>query len=329
MKHTSHRVAFTLVELLVVITIIGILISLLLPAVQAAREAARRAQCANNLKQIGLAMHMHLEAKQVLPYGHFWPKNGWGGQESTWVAYLLPYMEQNNLYETIDWTLPFGYGSAYNAEVNRTPLPLFLCPSNGPAEAILPDTSGQKQFARGTYAANNGLGPMAELQFSDVPIKRSRQISFGSSSVTVTGSQLAGVFYINSRTTAANVSDGLSNTAFVSEVVAVPGEDMRGALQYPEGCLYQHDYTPNSTMPDGIRGGYCVKNVTQAPCAEAFTGSGDRSLTMTTRSQHPGGVHLLLGDGSVRFVGDSVALNVWWALCTPRAIAAEVISLDF
>jgi prepilin-type N-terminal cleavage/methylation domain-containing protein len=331
MEYPRNRNAFTLVELLVVITIIGILIALLLPAVQAAREAARRAQCSNNLKQTGLAMHMHLEAKQSLPYGHYWPVDAWGGRESTWVAYLLPYMEQKGLYETIDWTVPFGMASntpPCNLQVAKTPLPTMACPSNGPIDAIIANAAGLKCYARGTYAANNGLGPMAELQISDVPIKRSRQVSVGGSAVTVAGSQLAGVFHINSQLTAASVSDGLSNTAFVSEIIAVSGEDFRGMLQYPEGCLYQHDRTPNSTVPDGVRSGYCV-SVAQAPCTATFTSAFDRSLIITARSQHPGGVQLLLGDGSVRFVGDSVALNVWWALCTPKAIAGEVISSDY
>jgi type II secretory pathway pseudopilin PulG len=321
------------VELLVVIAIIGILISLLLPAVQAAREAARRVHCQNNLKQVGLAMHSHLEAKQVFPYGHFWPMDNRGGRESTWVTYLLPYIEQGNLYETIDWTLPFGCASAgVNVQVAKTPLPLFLCPSNGPVGAVLPNATGQGCYARGTYAANNGLGPMAETAINpDFPKKigdRNRQISVGGSTVTVTGTQLAGAFYLNSRLTAAHFLDGLSNTAFVSEIVAIPGEDFRGMLQYPEGCLYQHDNTPNSAMPDGIRSAYCV-TVTDAPCAGAFANAGDRSLTMTARSRHTGGVHLLLGDGSVRFVGDSLALNAWQALSTPKAITGEAIAPNF
>jgi prepilin-type N-terminal cleavage/methylation domain-containing protein len=335
MKFVQRSRGFTLVELLVVITIIGILIALLLPAVQAAREAARRAQCTNNLKQIGLAMHMHLEAKQVFPYGHYWPKDDWGGRESPWTPYLLPYMEQSALYETIDWTKPFGYASnpttPYNAQVAGTQLPTLLCPSNAPVEAIITNGAGQKSFARGSYAANNGLGPMAELQA--MQIARSRSVSVNGSPTTVAGAQLAGAFYINSSMTAANFSDGLSNTAFVSEIVAVPGEDMRGMLHYPEGCLYQHDYTPNSAVSDAIRSGYCV-TAPQAPCTDGFTfdglaKDGKRRLVMTARSMHAGGVGLLLGDGSARFVGDSVALNVWWALSTPKAIPGEIVSLDY
>ena len=106
------------------------------------------------------------------------------------------------------------------------------------------------------------------------------------SAVTVTGAQVAGVFYLNSQLTTADITDGLSNTAFVSEVVAVPGEDMRGVLQYPEGCLYQHNYTPNSNI-DGIRQGYCVSSAA-APCTGSFTSYSNRSLTMTARSAAPG-----------------------------------------
>jgi prepilin-type processing-associated H-X9-DG protein len=277
-------------------------------------------------------MHMHLEAKQTLPCGHFWPKVGSGGQESPWIAYLLPCMEQTALYETINWSHPFGQASnnpPLNAQVAGTSLAAFTCPSN---DAIGPVISGK--YARGTYAANNGLGPMAELSTYDVPVLRSRSVSVGASTVTVKGTILAGVFYINSQLTAADVSDGLSNTAFVSEVIAVPGEDMRGVLHYPEGCLYQHNHTPNSAVLDEIRTNYCV-SVPQAPCTGVFIGAGwsdapsTRSLTMTARSQHPGGVNSLLGDGSVRFVGDSVALNVWWALCTPKALPGETVSLDY
>ena len=188
---------FTLVELLVVITIIGILIALLLPAVQAAREAARRMQCANNTKQIGLAMHMHLESKQVFPYGHYWPKDGGGGRESTWVVYLFPYLDAGNLYDTIDWTLPFGgatHEQGWNLAANKTQLATFVCPSNAPIEPIMANAAGEKCYARGSYAANNGLGPMAELTIGAVPIKRSRLISNGVSTSIITGPQLAGAF---------------------------------------------------------------------------------------------------------------------------------------
>ena len=132
---------FTLVELLVVITIIGILIALLLPAVQAARGRSP-AQCANNLKQIGLGLHMHLEAKGVFPPGSFWgPTDGSlnCGNEATWVTFLLPFIEQQPLYNTIQWNQDFGQNSPNDPlyEVSSTALSIFHCPSNDPVDAVL------------------------------------------------------------------------------------------------------------------------------------------------------------------------------------------------
>lgn len=328
MRQTNRypNLGFTLVELLVVITIIGILIALLLPAVQAAREAARRAQCSNNLKQIGLAMHMHLEQKGYFPNGHYWPKDDWGGRESTWISRLLPYVEQEGLAETIKWTDPFGFASntpPYNVQVSGTPLPVFTCPSNDVVNSII-----DNKYARGTYAANNGLGYLTELSRGDLPIKRSRQVQTTLGTVSVTGTQLAGTFFINSDLTPADIADGLSNTAFVAEIVAVPGEDFRGMLHYPEGCLYHHNYTPNSTTADEIRIDYCV-SVAEAPCSGTFQGSGDRALLMSARSRHSGGVNLLLGDGSSRFISNSISLGVWQALSSPKAFRGETTSLDF
>jgi prepilin-type N-terminal cleavage/methylation domain-containing protein/prepilin-type processing-associated H-X9-DG protein len=313
------RRAFTLVELLVVITIIGILIALLLPAVQAAREAARRMQCSNNLKQIGLGMHMHLEVKRTFPDGWSWfsdTHTNTGGNEATWITRLLPYVEQAGLDALIDWTKPFGQAAAGDQlVVNATAIPMFLCPSNDPIGNIVGNL-----YARGTYAANNGIGPMHEDTFADLPPTR----TLGS----VTNLSLAGTFFMNSRLTPADIADGLSNTAFVSEIRAVPGEDMRGILHYPEGPFYHHNYTPNSPVPDGIRDGECV-SVAGAPCQGTCIGWPSRSVTMSARSCHAGGVNLLLGDGSVTFLGDSVALNVWQAACTPRAIPGEVTFTGF
>jgi prepilin-type N-terminal cleavage/methylation domain-containing protein/prepilin-type processing-associated H-X9-DG protein len=340
-RNTRFRTAFTLVELLVVITIIGILIALLLPAVQAAREAARRMQCTNNLKQIGLALHMHLETKQYFPPGHYWPMSGSGFREATWISYILPYIEQENLFSKADPTLPFGSNGAWNQEVSATSLPLFICPSIGQPSAIIPVSPITTPcFAKGHYAANNGLGPMEELQVtadsstSDVPIKRKDTAvpSFVPTGISVSGAKLAGAFFLNSNLTPADFTDGLSNTAFVSEIITVESDgsalDIRGVLHYPEGCLYHHNCTPNSTVPDGMRNGFCV-SVTGAPCEGVFTSYADRRLTMTARSEHPGGVNVLLGDGSARFVEDSVNSSVWQSLCTSTALPGEPVPTDF
>jgi prepilin-type N-terminal cleavage/methylation domain-containing protein len=320
--NTASRRAFTLVELLVVITIIGILIALLLPAVQAAREAARRAQCSNNLKQIGLAMHMRLEAKGTFPDGYHWPTaaetaSNQSGAEATWISYSLSYIEQGGIEATIDWTKWFGTAPSVNARVCATKIPVFLCPSSNPVRNVVGGA-----YARGNYAANDGVGPMRESDLTSLPPKR----TFGSG---VNNRSLAGVFFLNSRMNPADIKDGLSNTAFVSEVRTVVGEDMRGVLHYPEGPFYHHNYTPNSAVPDQLRVGFCVTDP-GAPCSGTlFSTWQPRALTMTARSSHPGGVGLLLGDGSARFVNDSVNLNVWQALCTPASIPNEVIISDF
>ena len=291
------RRAFTLVELLVVITIIGILIALLLPAVQAAREAARRAQCSNNLKQIGLALHMHLEQKGTFPTGR--DLRHWSivaMSDATWITYSLPYVEATGVNETIDVNKPFGtlpYGDdKWNWRASSTPLPLFVCPSNGPVPPILGGA-----YAKGNYAGNNGIGPMTETYPDSLGTSR-QATPFGT---PLQGPQLAGAFHVGaSGMSAADFADGLSNTAFISEVCSVASadgqEDWRGALHYAEGCFYHHNFTPNSPTPDQVRIGNCV-STPDAPCTGAFAAFGG-PLINTARSMHPGGVSLLLGDGS-------------------------------
>ncbi len=317
MMRSVFRRAFTLVELLVVITIIGILIALLLPAVQAAREAARRSACTNNLKQIGLALHMHHDARTYLPYGHKIPLNGNNNSElgeSTWILPILRYMEQQSLYDKVDATKGFGSANplsplANNFPVTSSPISAFECPSSRKTNSTL----WWAAYARGSYVANNGIGPMTEW-------------------TTAAPTRVTGVFYVNSQTCWADFADGTSNTALVSEINVVPGGtngDQRGVFHYPEGPLYHHNYTPNSMVPDRLRApnSGCTDDP-QAPCVQGYTAWNNRALVITARSRHPGGVNLLLGDGSVRFVGNSVAINVWQPLCTPTAKSNAIIPGD-
>ncbi len=126
-----RRFAFTLVELLVVITIIGILIGLLLPAVQSAREAARRTQCTNHLKQIALAMHNYHAAVKTLPYGaDFQYRRG-----GTWAAFILPYLEQQNVFDKFDFTKPIW--DSVNVPAVQTVIPTYICPSDGRPDRAL------------------------------------------------------------------------------------------------------------------------------------------------------------------------------------------------
>jgi prepilin-type N-terminal cleavage/methylation domain-containing protein len=314
---------FTLVELLVVIAIIAILIALLLPAVQAARESSRRSACTNNLKQIGLAMHSHLSARGRFPAGWFHGAAATSpGDDATWVTQVLEYMEQAEIAAQIDWSKNFGtaYLSPFvNKSVTQALLPGFVCPSNGPVERVLVGA-----YARGTYAANNGFGPSRDYLLTPARVNPFT----GGSLVAPTG---AGAFYMDVRSGGikpSRVTDGLSKTAFVAEIRTVSGTasnptfggDWRGMLHYPEGPLYHHNSTPNATTPDAIRS--CV-SVDGAPCTTAFSGVSNRSLTMAARSRHPGVVNLMLGDGSVRVVGEVVDLAVWRSFATPQVVAGE------
>ena len=314
----QRSAAFTLVELLVVIAIIGILTALLLPAVQAAREAARRASCTNNLKQLGLAQHIHHDAKRYLPPGHIWKGTSMqgdvDGNESTWVSHTLPYVEDLNLYNRIDFTRGFGFAwgdpTHPNSFVIGLKIPLLVCPTNVSADPW------QDAYARGNYAANNGIGPMTEV--IGLPLARTNG----------TG----GVYFINSRTSFDQFLDGVSKTILLSELIVTPGadssgrQDIRGVMHFPEGALYQHNYPPNSAVPDNMRNTHCL-NLTgtpEAPCAPAYTSTFDRNLTFSARSSHVGGVNVLMGDGSVHFVEDTIDENLWKALCSPKAIPGEL-----
>ncbi len=252
MKHSRNTTGFTLVELLVVIAIIGILVALLLPAIQAARRAARRTQCTNNLKQIGLAMQMHHDVVKNLPFGFKIPAPPFNANqdfgEATWIFAILPYMELNAVYDMADPR--FGFGSAAappsttnNAPVVRMVLPPFECPSNSLVNNVL----WFQIYTRGSYVANDGIGPMAEWVY----------IGPGSSAALPAG-RVPGVFYVNSQTRFSDFLDGTAHTALASEVRVVlggaPNGDQRGVMFYPEGNLYHHNYTPNSMIPDGIRG---------------------------------------------------------------------------
>ena len=305
----SNRRGFTLVELLVVIAIIGVLVALLLPAVQAAREAARRTQCVNNLKQVGLAMHNHLGARKAFPPGSYWdlksnslPDFQVNGNEATWITFLLPYLEETGLYNQINWKLSFGgafEAPKYpNKPITSAPLQGMRCPSSETITQLWWDA-----WMRGNYAANNGIGPMTEW------------------TTPPPSTRMTGALFWESQKRGRKASyftDGLSKTAFVSEILIVGKEgsldDIRGIMHYPEGCLYHHNYTPNDGQPDRVRRDACLSK----PFAPCQGSTPYRAVVMTPRSAHQGGVNLLLGDGAVQFVTDVISSSTWRALSTPQ-----------
>lgn len=302
---------FTLVELLVVIAIIGVLVALLLPAVQAARESARRMSCTNNLKQVGLALHMHHDAKQVLPPGTTGGGNlgsdvgkPTGPNETTWIAYLFPFFEQTALDSQINWTqLNANFYNGGGAKISPLKVPLLLCPSDTRPDPN--NTYNPTVFGRGNYVANNGIGPAIEYRLGPghtTPANMARP---------------GGVFYINSWLAFRNFTDGLSNTVMVSEI-RVPRNtaDGRGIMHYPEGPLYHHNRTPNSLVPDEIRTAWC-QSTPQIPCIGAYAAYNSIRDIRSSRSNHPGGVNILMGDGSVRSATQTINLPIWEALSSP------------
>jgi prepilin-type N-terminal cleavage/methylation domain-containing protein/prepilin-type processing-associated H-X9-DG protein len=297
-----YRAGFTLVELLVVIAIIGVLVALLLPAVQAARESARRSQCTNNLKQLGLAFQNYHSRENHFPWGYGELRPGTygsgtsSGVEWPWCMRLLADIEETSLSDQIDWDLNPGGGYDVLWPVLGAQISGFLCPSdpagqhpwNESAECItsIPEWT----YGRISYAANLGIGPME----SPVPPR------------------IRGVLGHNRGARIAEITDGTSNTALMSELIVGTGCTIRGTHSYDEGPVYMHDFTPNDPTPDQAR--WCgMEDQLSGSCVKI---SRQNMEVHTSRSYHPGGVNLARCDGSVVLVTDSIDLQLWRALAS-------------
>jgi prepilin-type N-terminal cleavage/methylation domain-containing protein/prepilin-type processing-associated H-X9-DG protein len=353
MSSSAFRRAFTLIELLVVIAIIAVLIALLLPAVQAAREAARRAQCVNNLKQIGLAVHNYISATNVLPPGRI--NSHIAGFGNCWGAYaqMLPQLDQQVIFSSFNFNLPPDVDTApsvttglANSTGYATFIESLLCPSD--SAAVLVTVAGTLN-ATHNYNVNTGSA-YPVVQFPVAPL---------------TGTP-NGPFFENSRTSPASFQDGMSNTVAVSETVrSIPNatyatnplnvflvtgnnsssgpplnsdadyaslclslplattqfQDTRGVRWHfgaPGHSMYNHRRAPNDQQPD-CRGGLPHSNRSDPLWSWL-------SLNIAARSLHPGGVNSLLADGHVQFIKNSINIVVWQALAT--VAGGEVISSD-
>jgi prepilin-type N-terminal cleavage/methylation domain-containing protein/prepilin-type processing-associated H-X9-DG protein len=303
---------FTLVELLVVIAIIGILIALLLPAVQAARESARRTQCVNNLKQMSLAAHNFHSARKHLPPGWTYISTTAAMREATWIVHCMPFVEEAGLYDVIDQLGSFGTPQA-NPYVRAQRFGFTTCPSNGPVPNFGP-TIDWANFGRGNYAGNNGIGPMTE-NGKEKLLPRPH------------GGQ-TGVLYMNSNLKVTKILDGSTKTVLASEIITLQNEnDGRGIMFYPEGPLYQHNNPPNTSVKDWLRNVMCVNTLPMAPCQTTFSSWDTRQLILSARSYHTGGVNAAFCDGSVRFIRDTIQLDVWKAASSP--VGGESLQGDF
>ncbi|WP_435008447.1 DUF1559 domain-containing protein [Tundrisphaera lichenicola] len=339
------RRGFTLIELLVVIAIIAVLIALLLPAVQAAREAARRMQCTNNLKQLGLALHNYHSTQGAFPSA------GWVADGKNWwiargltapghfryssLLQILPYLEQGVASNTMNFQLPLydndGVDMPQNTTTYQLQVTTFLCPSD-----VRSARNGNEAPCNYASCSGNGL-----------PGGDGLPGSYGSPN---------GVLYLNSTTSMATITDGSSNTGLMSESIVGPNNSssppsagspnpqevmvqlpltlgspldiFKYAPLVPADCLastaYRYDRQTNWIDGDyrhTMYNHYLTPNSTTYDCLR-----GPQHGWRTARSRHPGGVNLLLADGSVRFVKNTINLAAWQSLGTCNG--GEVISAD-
>lgn len=342
-----RRDGFTLIELLVVIAIIALLIALLLPAVQAAREAARRIQCTNNLKQIGLAVQNYADTIGTLPLactvGFNGSNNpvfqGWGI-----TARILPYMDDQNKFNACNFSL--ANETPENDTAMRVGTSVFLCPSDGQNQVIFVDDGQPRNNTN--YAFNRGAwyvwGVSSAAPQPSAPFRANASVNLSSITDGLSNTIFAadvkthtpyllncsGLLYapLNSQP----VPGPNDNPATIPQYTSCSGSiaELRpdsGHSEWEDGNTSQAGFTfawpPNKVTP-GRFGSISVADTDLIAIREE--NGGPTFAAVTARSFHPGGVNALFGDGSVRFIKNSINGITWRALGTIGG--AEVISSD-
>jgi prepilin-type N-terminal cleavage/methylation domain-containing protein len=314
---TTQRRGFTLIELLVVIAIIAVLIGLLLPAVQKVREAANRIKCGNNLKQLGLAAHDYHDTQGHLPPGIGYYPTATNGVFGTYHFHLLPYVEQDNLYQSALGSVPFpppcGPTMAYypgNNNVYSKPVKVFLCPSDPSVDSDGVVSIDGVPFGASCYAPNAMLitphGPQGKTRLTDI-------------------------------------LDGTSNTILHAEKYArcsnttmVPVfRDGGSAWAYTAAPLFPWQPPPMNLPGKAFQGGFCIPALVARGAPNAI-GPGSRFQVQPkegscdptrTATAHTGGIVVGLADGSVRSLAPSMSGETWWAAVTPSG--GEVLGSDW
>ena len=318
LRRTQHRfgkTGFTLVELLVVIAIIGVLIALLLPAVQQAREAARRMQCSNNLKQIGLGLHNYHDTYNVFPPAYVDTEPEYNTEPSqgydenlnglAWSALILPFLEQSALHDQIGRET----GSfAYN-----------WCDANHDRSASTSDAIAAASVGVEAYSCPSDT----------MPHRNSRRANFGKTNYKCNSGNHAardfkGVMWANSKTSMRDITDGTSNTIMVIEASATPqsGNQLNCG---GEVCSFSGGLWIGARYYGAAGGWHSGMNSNDVTC---FGGSGANMLINRSNanwghdwiasSTHPGGVMSVLGDGSVRFISETIELATYRRLMDRR-----------
>jgi prepilin-type N-terminal cleavage/methylation domain-containing protein/prepilin-type processing-associated H-X9-DG protein len=324
MRRHFHR-GFTLIELLVVIAIIAVLIALLLPAVQSAREAARRAQCLNNIKQLGLAMQNYHDTLGNFapggrtPFGATAPPGGcttnWY-DDMSWYFNILPFFEQRTIFNAVNFNLIIS--SPDNMTARSLKVNTMGCPSTG----MDTDEIGVACWSRirGNYAVNFGNSDFGQDSPYTDPLTGQTIVFKGAP------------FALGKSFGIIDITDGTSNTMMWGEVISPtdsPGWD--GPIAETQiaigGGTFEAIYPPNAKFPDLV--------VRQCPttnlngiygCTIIGQAGAEKGQVFITKSKHPGGVNVGMCDGSVRFIKNTISVVTFRAIASSQG--SEAVSAD-